>query len=217
MRKALAVAAMVAAGSSAGAQDFDWSGYYGGLSFGLGRSNANFNFPGTPFTGDHSGSGGVGAVQLGYNWVLSNGYVIGAEIDVAGGSVESSGPITDGSAEFERWVVNVSRSASVRAVVGRTRSDDWLVFGTLGATMAKGDGDIFGGPTGTVYRESYSQTFTGWTLGIGAERAFNKNMSIRGEIRHSSYGSELIDPPRTTPFNLEFETTEFRIGVNYHF
>jgi outer membrane immunogenic protein len=73
---------------------FNWSGFYIGANAGFATSSHTANsFTDTgPFSGSlsYKESGGFGGGQVGYNWVLSPGWLLGIEIDADGAGINGN-------------------------------------------------------------------------------------------------------------------------------
>jgi outer membrane immunogenic protein len=63
----------------------------------------------------------------------------------------------------------------------------WMFFGTGG--IAFGDLEIKNALTGAAQR----QMLTGWTAGGGVEWVWNNNVTLRGEVAHTDFGSAKFD------------------------
>jgi outer membrane immunogenic protein len=236
---------------------FSWTGFYAGLNAGYADPTANFSVvPGGSWIGDPDYAGIVnagtrslglrgftGGVQAGYNYQVSN-IVLGIEGDLNYLGLKNSyaTPIFPGVTSGTYWAsgsVGLDAFYTLRGRLGLA-ADHWLFFvtGGLAVTSEKFSQSInfinqnntlpFTGPAGGANAGSASTTAASWTLGGGAEYAFNKQWSVKGEylyvnLKSMSFGS-VYGPNGFTAgtylmqHNLSFSGLNiFRAGLNYHF
>ena len=91
----------------------------------------------------------------------------------AGGGLTLSGDL----ALEQNW------QASLRARAG-VALDRLLVYGTGGVAFSEADLSFRGSAGGMALDISDSQTFTGWTIGLGSNYAFTDNLIGRLEVRY---------------------------------
>jgi outer membrane immunogenic protein len=164
-----------------------WSGPYLGGQLGYQWGNVT-NSPARP-------SGIAGGVRGGYNWQTGS-LVFGAEADLN---------ISAAQDRFANWKFSNPWFGTVRGRVGYTFSNV-LVYGTLGLAVGGGRVELGGA--------SESRTHTGWTAGAGMEVALTNAWSARVEYLYV----DLSDRPYGLIGNNHgFESSLFRIGVNYRF
>jgi len=165
----------------------NWSGPYLGGQLGYQWGNATNN-PARP-------SGIAGGVRGGYNWQTGS-FVLGAEADLN---------ISAAQDRFAGWKFSNPWFGTVRGRVGYAFSNV-LVYGTLGLAVGGGQVELGGA--------SESKTHTGWTAGAGMEVALTHAWSARVEYLYV----DLSDRPYgLTGSSHGFESSLFRIGVNYRF
>jgi outer membrane immunogenic protein len=164
-----------------------WCGPYLGGQLGYQWSNAT-NSPAQP-------SGIAGGVRAGYDW-QSGALVFGGEVDLNFSAAQD---------RFAAWKFSNPWFGTVRGRVGYAFSNV-LVYGTLG--LAVGGGRVEQGGA------SESRIHTGWTAGVGMEVALTNAWSARVEYLFV----DLSDRPYgLIGSNHGFESSLFRIGVNYRF
>jgi outer membrane immunogenic protein len=164
-----------------------WSGPYLGGQLGYQWGNVTNN-PARP-------SGIAGGVRGGYNWQTGS-LVFGAEADLN---------ISAAQDRFANWKFSNPWFGTVRGRVGYAFSNV-LVYGTLGLAVGGGRVELGGA--------SESRTHTGWTAGAGMEVALTNAWSARVEYLYV----DLSDRPYgLIGSNHGFESSLFRIGVNYRF
>jgi outer membrane immunogenic protein len=208
---------------------FTWSGLYVGLNAGGTWSNNNtvntatadlFGNPdllGGPAFGVASAAlatgsvpakidGFIGGGQIGYNWQLTNSWVVGLEADIQGiaasngstlvfsqATVAAGNPIDQNLSSRRR----LDYLGTVRGRVGFTITPTFLVYGTGG--LAYGQTKASTSITQIVESEalpfhyssfgSFSNSRVGWTAGGGAEWLFAPNWSVKVEYLYYDLGS----------------------------
>ena len=190
------------------AASFDWTGAYIGVNAGGGFGTFKLDpTGGGPGGFDLSASGFLGGVQAGYNWQVGQ-FVYGVEADFQGSDVK--GELSIGGPSLE---TKVDWFGTVRARIGYTPVDRFLVYGTGGLAYGHEKLDIsgLGGP-------SFSKTKVGWTVGAGAEYAITNNWSLKSEYLYTDLGKTTFDLPGPGPdadVKVPFHTV--RVGLNYKF
>lgn len=167
-----------------------WSGIYIGVHGGGAWLKADDSVDSVNLHGPALGA------YAGANW-QSNNFVFGLEADV-------THPWSNG--DIYGLELDVEWQASLRVRLGYAM-DRLLIYGAGGVATSRVKVDAT--PAFVV-----KDTFTGWTLGGGAEYALNQNWTTRLEYRYSDYGS--------SGFGLgigEFKLTghALRVGVGYKF
>lgn len=172
---------------------YDWTGVYVGVQGGYVWTN--LDMPGG--VGDEDFNGPTLGIHAGANWQNGN-IVFGVEGDI--NYTWNSNEYLGGAVE-----IGTDWAGSLRGRLGYAL-DRTLLYGTAGLAFTNGYID------GAGFDES--ETFVGWTAGVGVEHAFTDNWSARIEYRYSDYGSE--------DFGLglgDFDLTEhaLRVGVSFKF
>lgn len=182
---------------------FDWSGGYVGASIG-GQSVRIF----APGQGTIEGGSLLGGVYAGFNGQSGN-LVFGAEADL-----EYSGFNQTKACPNPAWSCNgyVNGQGSVRGRIGYA-IDTLLIYGTAGVAVANVGGSTTN-PANVVFSDSAVRL--GYTVGAGAEVAFNDNLVGRVEYRYTS----LI--ARDMNFDVRYSGVEVsshavRAGMAYKF
>lgn len=185
-----------------------WSGFYAGFQGGY--SFSNFSGTSGPFPGlatetyNLKSDGWLGGVHLGYNYQFGH-YLIGAEIDVEGmnHSTQSVGSFGTPRRNDVDW------QSSLRARLGWVEGP-WLFYGTGGWVFAGGDSQI--GPV------SFGNRYSGWTAGLGLERAVTNNASLRIEYRYTDFGtSKFSDATVVTQDKVSVHDNALRMGLSFRF
>ena len=161
-------------------------------------------------------SGFIGGAHAGYN-VQFGTFVLGIE-----GDVDFSGADGDNDFRAEGDVttvgslsLDVSWQASLRARAG-VAMDRFLIYGTGGVAFADADLEFQGTQDGDAFDFSDSQSFVGWTIGLGAEYAFTDNLLGRLEVRYTDFGDEDFDLDGTS-VNVDWSQTAVMAGISYKF
>lgn len=160
------------------------AGFYAGGQVGYIMGGAEVNIPvyvpDSPYSVSVDGFG-VG-VFSGYNHALSNGMIIGLE--ASANILATENEFATIAAPDELFTTNGKWEASLVARAGKNVSE-YFLYGLLGATVMEVEGQFrdVGGPLAPIA----SDTQFGYTVGIGAERAFGSNMFVRLEYRFADY------------------------------
>ncbi len=210
----------------------NWTGFYAGGHMGVAWGSSNWTAtPGisgstdlfqTIDTFDEAGSFFAG-VQGGYNYMLPNRFVVGAEVDASFPSFQNvSGISIGGTSTFlsptlgpENYGETVLASGTVRGRVGYAPGY-WLFYAT-------------GGFAWTYDRQSLMQVATsasespflwrlGWAAGAGVEVPVGPHWTARLEYLFTDYGrSNTPFFAGAQPISSDFSVQELRAGLNYQF
>ena len=164
----------------------DWSGPYGGITFGYAFGDANHSFDNGAPSGNASPSGALIGGFLGYGFQSGN-MVYAGEIDAefnsqSGSYINTTGATSGGTTEGD-W------QASVRGVVGfagQLGGKPALYYATAG--WATGQFDFMGGPSAAP-TNPYSDTMSGWTAGVGMDWRVDAMTALRLEYRYTDFGT----------------------------
>jgi len=189
-------------------------------------------------------NGVIGGLQTGYNR-QSAWLVYGLEGDIQGSGQRGSITICDtagcpvgsgmGTASYKLpWF------GTLRARLGFTPAERWLVYATGGLAVGEIDQRLSGGPVGgaPAFTVNSNTTRAGFAVGGGVETYILDHWSIKVEYLFLGYGNVGVSgagaPVVTTAFNgprIETITTTtttanlssrigdniVRVGANYHF
>ena len=161
-------------------------------------------------------------LQGGYNYVLPNRILLGAEVDASFPSFQTLSDIsiggisnftspTLGAVSYSETVLS---SGTVRGRIGYAPGS-WLFYAT-------------GGFAWTYNQQSLTQLSTGnsvspflwrlgWTAGAGVEVPIVPHWTARLEYLFTDYGTNNKTFFGTQPFNSDFQLQELRLGLNYQF
>jgi len=144
-------------------------------------------------------SGWLIGANLGANFTVSDGFVVGAVGDVAWSGINGY----DANSDLD---YDINWTASLR---GRAGFDGgaFMPYLTGGLAVA--------GATGEIGGDESSQVHFGWTAGAGVEVAATDNLSVDLQYRYSDYGQATYD--LAVPTDLSLTTHALTAGVNFKF
>ena len=205
---------------------YSWTGcHIGGHIGGAFRDVTATNVLGV--SSSHNSFGFVGGGQIGCDYQLAPGWVLGVEGRAAWTSLKGSNASTvrnfaTGVTLPSQFTVSNDFLGSATARLGYSFVDRRLFYVKGGAawTNEKVD-DAFTNLRGMPVDPSTSTTRTGWTIGIGSEWAFAPNWSATLEYDYYDFGGKgltLTDPNAVVTVSSFKDTiTAFTAGVNYRF
>ena len=167
---------------------FNWTGFYAGIHGGWGWGDAT--------GGDLSGYA-IGG-QIGYNYQLVSGMVLGVETDITISGV-------DGAAAG--GVFTADYIGTLRGRFGYA-FERVLLYATAGFAYAGGDL--------RVGAFSNDHTHFGYAIGFGLEGMITPNVSVRLEYLYTDFGSRTYQTI-FGPAGVDFSSSLLRAGVNYRF
>ena len=210
---------------------YDWSGFYLGAHWGDAWGRSDFSAPGIagsldlfqpydPFKGTGSYFGGL---HGGYNAMLPNRLVIGAEADmsfptvpsVAGLSIGGSSSFVSPTLGVESYSENAVYFGTIRGRIGYAPGN-WLFYATGGfawsynqltlAQLANGTSDA-----SFLWR-------LGYAAGAGVEAPVMPHWTARLEYLFTDYGSStVLFANAGQRFSSDWSQQGLRAGLDYHF
>ncbi|MDB5480463.1 MAG: porin family protein [Caulobacteraceae bacterium] len=221
------------------ADAWTWTGPYVGVNLGYGGGDFKYPFSGTTdaaganrVTGRarQSSSGVLGGGQVGYNFQMPNGVVLGLETDIDAADIGGNSSFSSATASGTNTTSGVSSRinylGTVRGRVGKPMFDGRFmpyVTGGFAYGGVRNNANFNGGGFATN-----TQTQTGWTAGAGAEYALNRHLSFKVEYLYVDLGSQNLTGPGAT-FNApgvplynaslreQTNANVVRAGLNYRF
>jgi outer membrane immunogenic protein len=207
-----------------------WTGCYIGANIGGAWGRFELDTFGGDFHRTNGGFAGGGQIGCDYQFAGS-GLVIGFRNmfdgttnhrDAAFNVVDGTGAvIANGTADFHnRWF------DALTGRIGYSWASPWLVYFQGGAVWSRVEADVTVFPTaGGVATASFSDTKTGWTVGVGGEYRFAQNWSVFLEGNYYDFGDRdhvLVTPLVTActagcAFNSHAKAATVLVGVNYRF
>lgn len=195
---------------------YDWTGFYAGAHIGYAWGSERDDLSRTaPVPADSFDvSGVVGGIHAGYNYQFYNSFVVGLEGDIDLSGINGSQNVIDATNGNSHLRMSNRWQGSIRARAGYA-FDRFLIYATGGIAFADVrerwnlfDGDFVG---------SSSKTRVGWTVGGGAEYAFDDHWIGRAEIRYSDFGKSNFNVGSGVRFKAGFHETVGLLGVSYKF
>ncbi|MCC5993113.1 MAG: porin family protein [Rhodobacteraceae bacterium] len=219
---------------------FNWEGFYAGASLGYGSTNydpsINWSDPSIPAAlgidlPDLGGRGGLGSLQAGYNFMLSDNMVAGIQLDGTFSAINNTTGLNlmlgPNEIDFE-YRIAPRTMYTIAGRLGYLTNPDTMVYGLLGYTRAnfRGSWDLLAtdGVDTFTADGSYSFALNGAAIGMGIETRLSNNMTLGLEYRYNHmqrYSFIDQDGVFTPDDNLEigFDTSvqTIRAGLNFHF
>ncbi|HZK99371.1 MAG TPA: outer membrane beta-barrel protein [Caulobacteraceae bacterium] len=237
---AIAAALAAPALAQSAPETYDWTGPYVGVNLGYGGGDFRYPFSGTadiagknPVAGGlrQSSSGVLGGGQIGYNFEMPNGIVLGAETDLGASRIQGRSSYSSldslGDATSDALRSRIDYLGTVRARVGEAMFGGRFVpyltggfaYGGVRTDAATSPGSSF---------ESARSTQTGWTAGAGADYALTRHLSFRAEYLYVDLGRTALASDATrfsvpgadiygASVQERANANVMRVGVNYKF
>ncbi len=221
--------------SAASAQD--WAGFHAGVNLGLAGDHFDYPFtadiPPVAITGEANlnSSGAVGGVQAGYDWQVSDRWVLGLEADLNASDVTgevavhgaAAGAISGDLTASVGSELDYFGTARVRLGYAYERLLPYVTAGVAFGDVTSGY-DLTvnsGGSPLFAAADSVSSNESGWTAGAGFEYRFADNFSLKTEYLYVDLGeSNLIDVPvggGSATLDVATAFHVVRAGLNYRF
>jgi len=211
--------------------DYDWDGFYLGGHLGYAWGDSHFTGPdgiagsmslALPIDSfDEAGSFFAG-LQAGYNYLLPNRFLVGAEIDASfpawpNLSGISIGGMSTFSSPFgvETYSETVLYSGTIRGRIGYAPGH-WLLYATGGFAWTYNQLTLANAVTGVTDRPFLWRL--GWTAGAGVETPIAPHWTARLEYLFTDYGNKsVLFGSAGQRFTSDFLLQEVRVGLNYQF
>lgn len=218
-----------------------WTGFYLGVHAGAAWQSTpswTFNDPNgviAPTSLNQAGNaalGGVGGIQVGYNWQFAPAWVAGIEGDISWASLadhRTQQPLVFGGALTPNTAVQMSANtqwlSSVRGKLGFVGWWNTMFFATGGVAWANTEfaaQETNAPPTfATDFRSvtSFNTTKSGWVAGGGAEWMATTNILLRVEylyynLNNAATGSAALFPnPGAFPLPFNYGWDRYNVQV----
>ena len=196
---------------------YDWNGAYVGGHVGYLWGDASLSEDGANGGGDIDGV--IGGIIGGWNFQSGN-WVFGIEGDFGWTGADGTGftdcQNCDEDEVAEIYTYDMDWNAHVRGRAGITLGEDGrtLLFVAGGLAIANfkvGEQGVQGWTDGG--------TFTGWTIGGGANHAFSNNFIAGLEVLYDDYGSKTYEWGEIRPerYKVDLDAVTVRGTATYHF
>ncbi|PZR95168.1 MAG: hypothetical protein DI537_05130 [Stutzerimonas stutzeri] len=230
---------------------YSWTGFYIGGNLGaIGGTKNGAGFNGSSdgdfadgFVGNRiNTSNKVGALfgpVIGYNYQISPSFVLGAEADYGWTNAENRASFSNtievfpGVAYYNvnaKTRTQLDSFGSVRGRIGYLVTPNLMLYGTGGLAFGSVKNsahvvDTLAVPAGIAtfsdVTAKSTKTKVGWTAGVGAEYALNRNWSVKAEYLYANLGKTNVSFPGAGLYNFTTKTRNeyqlFRAGLNYRF
>ncbi|KFB10850.1 outer membrane protein [Nitratireductor basaltis] len=197
--------AMAADFSEPAAAGYNWSGIYIGIGGGAGAFVGEAEIPGLPASFNGIGGEGVfGELTLGYDYMVSPRFLIGAFADGRFGNVGSE--LTFGADSID---VDADYGFDVGLRAGYLLTPSTLAYVLGGYSWQHFD------VSSTVAGIDYDWDSSGFVVGAGVETVIASNWTLKSEYRYSHYASEDFDTAGFVEVTPSAHT--FHAGLNYRF
>ena len=220
------------------AAGYDWSGFYAGGHLGVAWGTSNWTAsaagaPGPPVSGSFglfepinsfSETGSfLDGMQAGYNMMLPNRFVVGAEADASFPSFKNVNGISIGGTSTlfapgigaESFSETMLSFGTLRGRIGYAPGS-WLFYATGGFAWAYDQLRLTQAASGAS-ASPFLWRF-GWAAGAGVEVPVAPHWTARLEYLFTDYGVGSVTFPATGQrFSSDFSLQELRAGLNYRF
>jgi outer membrane immunogenic protein len=200
--------------------DHAWGGFYAGVNVGGGMSLVHAPDEAAAFTRgneDIKGAGLSAGGKVGYNYMLTQKWFVGAEADI--GYLGVHGSVTDWFDTTATFEVATNWYATARARFGSSTGPALLYVTAGGAWVNFQDGFARGSAISTG--DLTTRTQGGWTVGGGTEVALDSRWSAKVESLYVDVGhfNHTNTPAPLAGFNADFKDRFMivRAGLNFKF
>ena len=211
---------------------YDWTGFYFGEHTGYAWGNSNWTASAggavidrgfvslaQGYDANNQGGSWFNGLQIGYNRMLQNRFVIGVEADASissfpnygGNRIGNIAPALQGT---EIYSDNIFSQGTVRGRIGYAPGN-WLFYATGG--FAWTSAEQFQLTTANSADSNIKQR-TGWAAGVGVEGPLIPHWTVKAEYLYTGYANRDVDfPSAGQRFTSNLSEQEVRVGLNYHF
>jgi high affinity Mn2+ porin len=210
---------------------YDWSGFYAGGHLGVAWGSSNWSGPGItgstnlfqPIDSFNEAGSFFEGLQAGYNYMLPNRVVIGAEVDasfpsfqnLAGISIGGISNFTSPTLGPVSYSATVLSSGTVRGRIGYAPGN-WLFYATGGFAWTYDQLTLTQLASGTTDMPFLWRL--GWAAGAGVDVPILPHWTARLEYLFTDYGTgSVLFANAGQRFNSDFSLQELRFGLNYQF
>jgi len=236
-----------------GAEDYDWSGVHVGLAGGYSWVDQATDVQLVPSLVSPDSGFGLSVRDMrgyaaegygGFDWQFSNGLVLGVGAGYGfGGDVRRR--------ETLAWAGNLVNGRDTRRFVEIDTQLDWsaTLRGRIGYAVGGYLPYVTGGKTWARYSHGFTfsdargnaapvnsippavgaegRRYSGWTMGVGLEKAITERLSVRTEYSFTDFGSATFDwkqqarpngaYTRDAQYAIDLRKHDFKVGVSLRF
>lgn len=195
------------------AAGFNWSGVYVGFGGGVGavKHGLELATPGGALGLPDLGGGGVfGEVTVGYDYMVSDRFLLGAFADGHFGNI---GLEFEGPGGIEALSIQNDYGFDVAARAGYLLTPTTLGYVLAGYSWQHFDvGGLAVDPS-----VDYDDSRGGYVLGLGVETVVSGNWTLKSEYRYANYGDDAFFDFVGDDVKNDPSTHTFHVGANYRF
>ena len=207
-----------------------WSGFYTGISTGYIKGKDDFEGKHTKKielidlgkggfkTTNINPSGFIGGAFLGYNKLITNNYILGAEgifnyinTDDSNNIQTLSGTPTNTIFKLEQ-----KNEASFYLRAGKIIDNKYLPYILVGGSLS----NLYGSLSSSTQNFRAKNRDLGFTSGTGLEINLSKNWNMRFQYRYTDYGNVRFNYNISNipvDVKIKYKTHTFKAGVSYKF
>jgi outer membrane immunogenic protein len=224
-----------------------WTGAYVGVNLGAGLGDLSYPFTGTSAATSNaiagkfkqSSSGGLIGGQIGYDYQLRNGVVLGLVADLDGSSISGDSNVSSldsaGNVYSNRLKTQIDALGTVRGRIGVPMFGGRLLpyvtgglaYGGVSTTAGQVCSACASGAGVSNYASQYDNR-TGWAVGAGADYALSHHLSLRTEYLYTDLGRQTLGDGAgafnapgvnidSAVSSVDASANIIRVGLNYKF
>ena len=202
-------------------ENINWSGPFVGVDVGYtwttDKKNNNSR-DGNHYYSKNEDNGGLIGVNTGYNFMVNENWLLGITGEYATYDAQDSyNNLQNGVPNNVTTVSSIEQKVSLLAKLGYLINDKTLLFVTGGYSTAEISRDY--DQESPNRSEKHKDWQNGWTIGLGGDYFFYKNLSANLEYRYTDFGTDnvIVAMWNDAPQPQEVRQDEVTFGITYHF
>ena len=202
-------------------ENINWSGPFVGVDVGYtwttDKKNNNSR-DGNHYYSKNEDNGGLIGVNTGYNFMVNENWLLGITGEYATYDAQDSyNNLQNGVPNNVTTVSSIEQKVSLLAKLGYLINDKTLLFVTGGYSTAEMSRDY--DQESPNRSEKHKDWQNGWTIGLGGDYFFYKNLSANLEYRYTDFGTDnvIVAMWNDAPQPQEVRQDEVTFGITYHF
>ena len=202
-------------------ENINWSGPFVGVDVGYtwttDKKNNNSR-DGNHYYSKNEDNGGLIGVNTGYNFMVNKNWLLGITGEYATYDAQDSyNNLQNGVPNNVTTVSSIEQKVSLLAKLGYLINDKTLLFVTGGYSTAEMSRDY--DQESPNRSEKHKDWQNGWTIGLGGDYFFYKNLSANLEYRYTDFGTDnvIVAMWNDAPQPQEVRQDEVTFGITYHF